>query len=414
MTRSLSLNLGLLARSAALAFSLSAGVASVWAQTTEANPTVRAEVGQPISQAQELLRAGKGPESLAALLQAEAVGKLSPYEQYLIARVRAVAALRSNEPGLAVSAFAAALASGLTPAADRPSMLEAQGRAALQARQYAAAVTALRSYAAEGGPDPQVLALLPNALYLAGDYAAAGKEAQDLLDKEAAGGRKPSETLFRLLVSSQVKLGNEVGVSRALERQAVAYPKPEVWAQLISRVLAQPGFPDSLLLDGARLRLATGTLQDEASVLEMAALAMEAGLPSEAKLVLDEAAAKGQLSSPEATKLRERANKAAAKEVAQLAGDLAAAKSAKDGNSLCLVAMALLSQGRADEAARALADGLTRGGVKKPEEARLHWGVALWRAGQGAEARKALESVPAGSSGDLARLWKAWIDSQGR
>lgn len=406
-------------RLVALAVMMATAAPVLWAQAAApaAAPTARAEVAKPLQLAQDLLKAGKAVEALAELRVAEQVGSLNDYERYLIARTRAVAALKANELAVAITAFDAALASPLTPAADRPSLLDTMARSQLQLRQYGPAVVTLRRYVQEGGQDASVRALLPQALYLSGDAAAAAKELLPQVQADEAAGRKPTEATLRLLVSAYAKANDEAGVYAALERQATLYPKPEVWAQLLSRVSARPGFSESLTLDLLRLKQATGALREEAEDLELAVLAMEGGLFTEALLALEAGTQAGRLGSgpnvAEHQKLRDKAAKASAKEKAQLASDRAAAQAAKDGNALTLVGTAAVSAGQPADAAKALADGLARGGVKKPEEARLHLAWAWVKAGNKDEAVKVLDSIKgADGTAELARLWKAWLRSQ--
>ncbi|TDM09218.1 MAG: hypothetical protein C4K60_07895 [Ideonella sp. MAG2] len=387
---------------------------ALWAQSAPPAPTARAEVAKPLQLAQDLLKGGKALEALAELRAAERVGSLNDYERYLIARTRAVAAVKANEMPVALAAMDEALASALMPPADRPFLRETQARVQLQLRQYGPAAATLRRYAQEGGQDAAVLALLPQALYLSGEPAAAAKELLPMLQADEAAGRKPSETSLRLLVSASAKAGDEAGLFAALECQAGHYPQPEVWAQLLSRVSSRPGFSDSLMLDLLRLKQATGALREEAEYLEWAVLAMEGGLYTEALQALEAGTQAGRLGSgpnaAEHQKLRDRASKAAAKEKTQMAGDRAAAQAAKDGQALTLVGTAMVTAGNPADAAKALADGLARGGVKKPEEARLHLAWAWVKAGQAQEAHKALEGITgSGGSAELARLWKTWL-----
>ena len=406
-------------RRVSLAVMLLSATPVLWAQAAApaAAPTARAEVAKPLQLAQDLLKAGKAVEALAELRVAEQVGSLNDYERYLIARTRAVAALKANELALAITAFDAALASPLTPAADRPSLLDTLARSQLQLRQYGPAAATLRRYQQEGGQDAAVRALLPQALYLSGDAAAAAKELLPMVQADEAAGRRPTEATLRLLVSAYAKANDEAGVYAALARQAALYPKPEVWAQLLSRVPAQPSFNPSLTLDLLRLKQASGALRDEAEDLELAVLAMEGGLSTEALLALEAGTQAGRLgtgpNAAEHQKLRDKAAKASAKEKAQLASDRSAAQAAKDGNALTLVGTAAVSAGNPADGAKALADGLARGGVKKPDEARLHLAWAWVKAGNADEAVKVLDTIKGvDGSAELARLWKAWLRSQ--
>ena len=69
--------------------------------------TVRPDVGKPLQQAAELLKAGKAREALAKVREADAVGGKSGAEQLMIDRMRAAAAQRAGDTGAAIQAFEA-------------------------------------------------------------------------------------------------------------------------------------------------------------------------------------------------------------------------------------------------------------------------------------------------------------------
>jgi hypothetical protein len=66
---------------------------------------VRAEVGKPLQQASELLRAGKAKEALAKVREADAVGGKTAAEQLTIDRMKAAAAQRAGDMGTAIQAL---------------------------------------------------------------------------------------------------------------------------------------------------------------------------------------------------------------------------------------------------------------------------------------------------------------------
>ena len=62
-----------------------------------AHAQVRPEVGKPLQQASELLKAGKAKEALAKIREADAVGGKSAQEQLTIDRMRGSAAQRAGD-----------------------------------------------------------------------------------------------------------------------------------------------------------------------------------------------------------------------------------------------------------------------------------------------------------------------------
>jgi hypothetical protein len=81
----------------------------------------------------------------------------------------------------------------------------------------------------------------------------------------------------------------------AIEKLVVHYPKKEYWTDLLSRVQKKPGFSDRLGVDVYRLRFATGNNAHPSDYMEMAQLAIQAGVPAEAKLIVDKGYAAGVL-----------------------------------------------------------------------------------------------------------------------
>jgi len=177
----------------------------------------------------------------------------------------------------------------------------------------------------------------------------------------------------------------------------------------VTRVQRQPGFADRLTLDVYRLMRAVGILQDASDYMEMAQLAIQAGFPTEAKAILEDGFKQRILGAGNDTERQLRLL------------DLAAKQSAADqkvvAESTALTADALINNGyndvvngRYDSGIELLKKGLSGGGVKRPEEARLHLGLAYWIAGRKAEAASVLATVQGtDGTGALARLWNIYI-----
>ena len=79
---------------------------------------------------------------------------------------------------------------------------------------------------------------------------------------------------------------------------------------------------------------------------------------------------------------------------------------AKDGNALVDVGMNLVYSGQAAKGVQLMQQGIAKGNLKRPEDAKLHLGIAQLVAGDKAKAQATLKSVQ-GTDGttDLARLW---------
>jgi hypothetical protein len=79
-------------------------IAAAWLGSAAAQG-LRPEVGKPLQQAGELLKAGKNKEALAKVREAEAVPGRTPAEQLTIDRMKAAAAQRAGDTATAIQAL---------------------------------------------------------------------------------------------------------------------------------------------------------------------------------------------------------------------------------------------------------------------------------------------------------------------
>ncbi|MEW5882536.1 MAG: tetratricopeptide repeat protein [Pseudomonadota bacterium] len=383
------------------------GWATAFAQTEQ----VRAEIGKPLQAARDLIKAQKFKEALAKLREAEAVPNRTAYENFVLEQMRASAASQAGDYEQAIKSFQALIASGRLPEAEQGRYAANVAGLYYRAKDYGnAANWAARALKANPG-DQATRTLMIQSYYLAGDYAAASREA--LADIQAAerAGQTPPEDKLQLLANVAARNGGDKNAYiAALERLVAYYPKREYWADLLRRIESKPGFASRLTLDVLRLKLATKTMNGAADYFEMAQLALQEGQAAEAKRVLDEGFAAGVLGKgPEAERhqrLRALANQRASEAPQALAAAEADAVTAKDGAALVRIGLAYSALGQHDKGIALIEQGIARGGLKRQHDANLHLGIALLRAGQKGRAAQVLKSV-GGNDGtaDLARLW---------
>lgn len=373
-------------------------------------PEARPAVGKPLVQAQTLFNEGRFAESLNKVREAEqAASDPSPYELYLVNRTKAAAALRAGQQELAFNATEAAIATQHLSGPAQVELIESLVHAAYGAKDYVRAARWAERYAQEGGSNPAVAPLRIQALYFAGDHAAAASALQAQVTADDAAGRSISERELLLLANAQRQLPDEAGYAATMERLATRHSKPVYWSELIARVDRRT-LGDRLALDLFRLVRATGNMGRIENHVALANLAQYAGFSGEAVSVLDEAAAKGLIAGPDAAKhqaLRDKARKEAAADSAARKQDLAMAQSAKDGNGLAMLGQISAAEGRYDAGIALMEQGLARGGLRHPDEVKLRLGEALALAGKGAAAAQTLTPLNRGSDGAsrLARLW---------
>lgn len=371
---------------------------------------LRPEVGKPLQAAQELYKAHKYKEALAKVREADSIGGKTPSEVYTIERMRAAIAAAAGETGVAIKAFETLVESGKLSAEEQLKFINALGGLYYQQKDYAKAIGWWQRYFKDGGDDAKVRNALNQTYFLAGDYARAQKEIASDIAMEEKASRTPAEEQLQLLANCALKQNDKAGYVQAIEKLVAYYPKKEYWADLINGVQSKPGFSDRLTLDVYRLKLAVGQMKDAGDYLEMAQLALQAGFPAEAVKVVEQAYKIGAFGAgPEADRqkrLRDLAGKQAADDRKTMAQGEADARKSKDGIAMVNLGYAYVAAGEADKGITLMEQGVKKGGMKRPDDAKLHLGIACLQAGKKAEALQVLKSVQ-GNDGaaDLARYW---------
>jgi hypothetical protein len=369
----------------------------------------RPEIAAPLRAAEELIRAGKFAEALGKIREADAVPDRTATENVTIERMRAIAASGAGDVPTATRSFEMVLAAGGLAPADRNKMIEVLAQLYFQAKEYPKAASWAQRYVNDGGPNAEMRWLMIRSQYLADDCASAARELRALVEADAKSGAASAQERLQLLANCYVKLGDDAGYGFALEKLLASYPKKEYWADAIRRVEGRPGFSNRNALDALRLRHATGAF-DGGAYATMAKLAMDAGLPAEAKRISDEGFASGALGSGADAEAQKRLRDAAAKQVQedqkQLALSAKAATAASGGVALVNVGFAYVTAGQFDTGIPMMEQGIARGGLPRPDEARLHLGIAYLSAGRKADAARVFRDVGgADGTADLARLW---------
>ena len=375
---------------------------------------VRAQVGQPLRAAQQLAKERKFAAARDKIRAASAVGGLSPYESFLIERVRAFVAASSGDEKTLTTSLTAVVGSGFLAPADRLRMMRALAGTYYREKHYGRAAQWADRVLHDGGPDPAMQDVAIDSRYLRKEYGPAVQALHQLLAADAAAGRTPSEAHLQLLLSCEDHLGNRAGAADALDRLLAAYPKKEYWHLALARIESNPKFPDRLGLDLLRLRLALGLLTQESDAMTMAQLDLQAGFPAEAQKVVDAAVADGVFGKGPGAARERRLQALVRKDLAEdrrdRAGDMVEAKKAHTGEALLNIGFNDVLNGNAAAGLPRMERGLQQGGLAHPEDGRLHLAIAYWMAGDDARAIAAFRRV-GGTDGaaDLARLWAVHV-----
>lgn len=386
-----------------------APVGSAHAQESKGN-TVRPEIGKPIQAALDLLKHRRGKDALAKLNEAESVPNKTPYEEYLVQRVRGQAAATAGHPADAARAFEATAGSSAIGAAERLQFLAAAAGQYYAAKDYRRAAELGARYFKSGGTDKAIRTVYVQALYLGNDFAAAGKELLSDIESEERAGKTPAEDKLQLLASVYLKVHDNAGYANALEKLVAFHPKKEYWAAVVYSVGTRSGFSERLALDFARLKLATGTMRTANEYLEAAQLSLQAGFPVEAKKMIEQGYAVGLLGTgPDADRhrrLKDMAARNLAEDQKTLGKDDEQVAAAKEGEVLLNVGLNYVLNGRAEKGLEMMDQGVRKRGLKRPDDARLHLGYAYHVAGQNKKAIQVFKTIHgADGTASLAHLW---------
>jgi hypothetical protein len=376
----------------------------------QAQEALRPEIGRPLQAAQELIKGGHYKEALTKVHDADAVGGKSAGETLMIERMRIAAASGAGEVDTAAHAFETIDASGKVPAADKIRMIESIAGSYYRARDYAHALQWYQRYFKEGGTSAANRTLMIQTQYLSGDLAGAERELMSEIQAAEKAGSAPAEDRINLLMNAAVKQKDVNAETFALERLVIYYPKKEYWVSLLNGLQRKPNFSDRLTLDTYRLSLATGSMSAGNDYSEMAQLALQAGTPAEAQQVIDKGFAAGALGVGDQAERHKRLRDLVAKRNAEAlksqADDERAALAANDGNDLLAIGMNRVYEGKKAEGVALMQQGVAKGGLKRPEDAKLHLAIAQIVAGDLVKGQTTLKAV-SGTDGtaDLARLW---------
>jgi len=421
-----------------------AAAALTLALAAQAQDAVRPEVGKPLQQAGELIRAQRYKEALAKVREADAAGARNANETFLIERMRIAAASGAGDTETAAKSFEAI--SARVSAAERLKMIESLAGAYYRAGQYGKAQSWGQRYFKEGGTSGAIRTLLIQSQYLSGDFQGAARELTTEIQQAEKAGNNPGEDRLKLLANAALKLNDTNSYVYALERLVTYYPKKEYWVDLLTRLQRKPNFSDRLALDTYRLALATGamspsarppeaglipsgdrsrpaadegqTIHKASDYMEMAQLALQAGFAAEAQRVMDkgfEAKVLGQGAEAERHKrLKDLVAKKLEEDKAAREAAIAEAQAARDGTALVNAGMNLVFSGEKQQGLQLMQQGLAKGHLKRENDAKLHYAVAQLMAGENGRVLATLKQV-GGNDGtaDLARLWMLYAKKKG-
>lgn len=388
------------------------------AQTTApaAAPTtpvaLRPEVVKSLQAAQDALKAGQLNSALALAQQTLAMPGITATEKPIIQRTLAVAAMQTKNFPLAISTLENLIQElpDSTPMAQKLQLMESLLSASQQAQDLPRVVSWARTYLKLEGSNPSVRPVLIQTLSVLKRHEEVVQEVKEKMRLDEAAKLKTPENEMRIMAISQRQLKDDAGYTQTLKWLLQNYPTKAYFGEMIPRLARQASFNVRFDLDLYRLLDATGNMEDTVEYFDMANLALKAGLPAEASRITDRAFAEGLFGkgtdAANHQKLKQQIQQRLAEDEKALP---ALEKSAKDANAIASLADVYASKQKWDLALSHYDKALSMGGLRREAETRLHAGIALFKAGQKAEAIKMWDSAQGDATAvDIAQLWKFW------
>lgn len=407
-------------RTVAVALTLALGAAplaavmtpsAVQAAEQKANKITTRAVAEPLKKAQAAMQAKQWDTALAEIKKAQAVEKKTAFEAYQIDEFLGYVLIQQKKFSEAAPVFERMLNSGFIPPEQVDDRTKTVAQLYFQEKNYRKAAEWAKKWLAKYPDQEEMAVLLGQSQYLLEDWKSAADTMSRVARTAERNGQTPKENWLQLVLSSHFKLDNKQGIGDALKQLVRHHPKEEYWENLLD-IYRRKDTSDRVTLGYYRLMSDVGVLKDAGDYVEMAQLAIDAGVPGEAQAIVEKGMQNGTLKSDDKTeqgrydRLLNGAKRQAASDKAQLAQLAKDAEKAPQGQADIALGQAYLSYGQYEEAVQAFERGLKKGGVTDEDEARISLGIAYMKKGQKDQARQAFQAVKDQSKwNDLADLW---------
>lgn len=380
-------------------------------------PQLSRAVHKPLKAAQEAMQKEDWDTALAKVNEARAIPERTAFDDFQINEFLGFLAFKRQDYATAAKAFEEQLNSGFLDEELVSERVRQVTQLYFQIEDYAkAAEYAQRWVDHTNGSDVDALVFLGQAQYLLDDTDGTLKSMGTAIDATEKAGQAPKEQWLQIMLSVYDRKEDAAGVSATLQDLVKYYPSRKYWDQVLTTLQTASETDDRTMLNIYRLMFETGVMEQPEEYVELAELALEAGLPGETVTVLESGFAAKVLEGEGQERRRSRLAEARK----QADGDRKAlpslekeAMNAKVGEPDVALGIAYFSYGQFDKAAEALKRGVAKGSVKRPDEAQVMLGRALLKLNQKEEARKAFAAVPETSKlARVAQLWAIYAGQQ--
>ena len=344
----------------------------------------------------------------AALPAAQAAAQ-SPHARYVVGLQQFEIGRAGENQALQAEGTEAMLDSGVAPAENLRPLLNNRTNFAIRAENWTRAEETLARLIELEPTNPERLWQLAEVKIRLNKHPEALTIYQRLIQLGEESGQRATQERYRRAYDLAMNTRNSAAATQLQAMLMRAYPTAENVGLGLVNLRRTATSDAALAIDIRRLMRASGAFTSGDEYVEFADRLNRAGLPGEARAVLQEGTSAGRIpaSDSEARQMLATANARAAEDQRNLATMRTRAMAASGGRDARVAGDLFFGNGQYAEAAELYRAALQKGG----EDANLvnsRLGAALALAGQRAEAETVLRAVT-GPRAELANYWLLWL-----
>jgi tetratricopeptide (TPR) repeat protein len=405
----------------ALIGSVGALVALGAAMTAQAadqkGPSVSKCMAKPLKEAQDAMKAGNYDLEIQKIQEARNTASCtkSTYDDYIMNSWLGVAEIKQRNYEAAAPALQASAMSEYSTPEQRRTMLKAVVGIYAQLKNNAKTIEVGQAAIKTGAADSDVYVMVAVAQDAQGQYKQAAQTIQMVVDKQS----KPEEKYLQFQWDAYSKASDQADANKVIDKLVTYYPKPDYWLNALQPLLKMNINDSHLQLDVYRLMFDVGVLKQPRDIGDMAELDYDAGLPGETVSVLqkafDDKAFTDQRDVLRYQHLLQTSMMKQQSDQASLTTQETKAANAATGDDLVGLGTAYLTYGQPDKAVNMISQGISKGGLRHPEQASLLLGIAQLRSRDTDAARRTFDKVASSGNEGYAQLGRLWaLHMQGR
>lgn len=383
-------------------------------EETRRTPAMRNQVYQELSKAQKAIEANKVSEGIK-ILDALKNGrlKLNSYEVANLYNFYAYAYYSQEKYDKVIEAYEKVLAQPELPLAMEINTKYQLAQLYTVTQKFNKALDMLNQwFATQEQPPANAYILRAQVEYQMQRYDPALADTEKAMRLAKSQGKQPKEQWYLLERVLYYEKGDMKKVAQIIEEMLHHWPKPDYWEQLSGIYGSLKN--DKRQLTAYEVSYLEGNINRQEQLLNMAYLYLGASTPYYAADVIKKGIASGKIEKTSknyqllANSLRQ------AQDVKEAIPAMEqSARLAKDGKPWAQLANVYLDANRYQDAAKAARTALNKGGLKRPDNARIVLGMALYNLDKLPEARGEFERAAKDKrSARVANQWIKYLDSE--